>query len=197
VTTLLYALGLDCARKSWRPSTKEDDRDFYKRGAGHGWKMPFDAERMRGVKPLRPGRRQDRRGRAEAGQKLTRAQAAQGRKDGLTELLVADEEIFGRYLAEDLVNEEDRRDLHRGRRRDRPRKPSARSARQGGHRRDRTARHRPRQRRPYIRNTLRSTRTENREDALIDIYRVMRPGEPPTSNRRSAVQRACSSIRAL
>ena len=25
-----------------------------------------------------------------------------------------------------------------------------------------------------------STRTASREEALIDIYRVMRPGEPPT-----------------
>ncbi len=33
---------------------------------------------------------------------------------------------------------------------------------------------------PYIRNTLAVDRNKTREDALIDIYRVMRPGEPPT-----------------
>src|SRR5258705_402436 len=32
----------------------------------------------------------------------------------------------------------------------------------------------------YIRNTLAIDKNATREDALIDIYRVMRPGEPPT-----------------
>ncbi|MEM7070398.1 MAG: DNA-directed RNA polymerase subunit beta [Pseudomonadota bacterium] len=33
----------------------------------------------------------------------------------------------------------------------------------------------------WLRNTLANDRNRNREDALIDIYRVMRPGEPPTA----------------
>src|SRR6185312_15910359 len=33
---------------------------------------------------------------------------------------------------------------------------------------------------PYIRNTLAVDKNHSREQALIDIYRVMRPGEPPT-----------------
>ena len=33
---------------------------------------------------------------------------------------------------------------------------------------------------PYVRNTLQVDKCETREEALIDIYRVMRPGEPPT-----------------
>ena len=33
---------------------------------------------------------------------------------------------------------------------------------------------------PYIRNTLEADKNHNREEALLDIYRVMRPGEPPT-----------------
>ena len=32
----------------------------------------------------------------------------------------------------------------------------------------------------YIRNTLAVDKNITREDALFDIYRVMRPGEPPT-----------------
>ena len=32
---------------------------------------------------------------------------------------------------------------------------------------------------PYIRNTLAAERCNNREEALLDIYRVLRPGEPP------------------
>lgn len=33
---------------------------------------------------------------------------------------------------------------------------------------------------PYIRNTLEIDKNNSREEALLDIYRVMRPGEPPT-----------------
>ena len=33
---------------------------------------------------------------------------------------------------------------------------------------------------PYLRNTLESDKNLNVEEALIDIYRMMRPGEPPT-----------------
>ena len=33
---------------------------------------------------------------------------------------------------------------------------------------------------PFIRNTLASDKCSNQEQALMDIYRVMRPGEPPT-----------------
>ena len=33
---------------------------------------------------------------------------------------------------------------------------------------------------PYIRNTLEADKNHNREEAFLDIYRVMRPGEPPT-----------------
>jgi len=33
---------------------------------------------------------------------------------------------------------------------------------------------------PYLRNTLMADRNFSREEALIDIYRVLRPGEPPT-----------------
>jgi DNA-directed RNA polymerase subunit beta len=42
---------------------------------------------------------------------------------------------------------------------------------------------------PWIRNTLAADKNNNREDALIDIYRVMRPGEPPTSETAEALFR--------
>jgi DNA-directed RNA polymerase subunit beta len=40
---------------------------------------------------------------------------------------------------------------------------------------------------PYIRNTLKVDKNESREDALFDIYRVMRPGEPPTLETAEAM----------
>ena len=40
---------------------------------------------------------------------------------------------------------------------------------------------------PWIRNTLAVDKNANRDDALVDIYRVMRPGEPPTSETAEAL----------
>src|SRR5579863_6345775 len=40
---------------------------------------------------------------------------------------------------------------------------------------------------PYIRNTLAVDKNSSREDALFDIYRVMRPGEPPTLDTAEAM----------
>src|SRR6185312_10988794 len=42
---------------------------------------------------------------------------------------------------------------------------------------------------PWIRNTLTVDKNNNRDDALIDIYRVMRPGEPPTPETAEALFR--------
>ena len=39
----------------------------------------------------------------------------------------------------------------------------------------------------YMRNTLFSDKNTNRDEALIDIYRVMRPGEPPTLETAEAL----------
>ena len=40
---------------------------------------------------------------------------------------------------------------------------------------------------PWIRNTLKADKAEEREQALSDIYRVMRPGEPPTLETAEAL----------
>ena len=42
---------------------------------------------------------------------------------------------------------------------------------------------------PWIRNTLAVDKNSNRDDALVDIYRVMRPGEPPTPETAEALFR--------
>ncbi|MGR0221932.1 hypothetical protein ACULK4_18605, partial [Agromyces sp. ZXT2-6] len=39
----------------------------------------------------------------------------------------------------------------------------------------------------YIRNTLSADKNQNRQEALFDIYRVMRPGEPPTMDSAEAM----------
>ncbi|HAJ19793.1 MAG TPA: DNA-directed RNA polymerase subunit beta, partial [Rhodospirillaceae bacterium] len=43
---------------------------------------------------------------------------------------------------------------------------------------------------PWIRNTLAADKNISREDALVDIYRVMRPGEPPTLETAEALFRS-------
>jgi len=40
---------------------------------------------------------------------------------------------------------------------------------------------------PYIRNTLAADKCRSRADALVDIYRIMRPGEPPTLESADAM----------
>jgi DNA-directed RNA polymerase subunit beta len=40
---------------------------------------------------------------------------------------------------------------------------------------------------PYMRNTMASDKNLNRDTALMDIYRVMRPGEPPTVDAASTL----------
>jgi DNA-directed RNA polymerase subunit beta len=47
----------------------------------------------------------------------------------------------------------------------------------------------------YIRNTLMADKNESYEQALIDIYRVMRPGEPPTRETAEALFHGCSSMK--
>ena len=39
----------------------------------------------------------------------------------------------------------------------------------------------------FIRNTLHNDKNQNEQDALFDIYRVMRPGEPPTEDAARAL----------
>src|SRR3546814_12484686 len=39
----------------------------------------------------------------------------------------------------------------------------------------------------YMRNTLALDKNATREEALVDIYRVMRPGEPPTLETAEAL----------
>ena len=47
-----------------------------------------------------------------------------------------------------------------------------------------------------ITNTLRRDSVRKPEEALIEIYRKLRPGDPPTLDTASALFEACSSMRA-
>ena len=174
VTALLYALGL----------TSEEilnyfyNRVTFVRGQG-GWIIPFQAENWRGQKPMydiidaKTGEIV-----FANGQKISPRAANKAAKDGLTDLLIPTEEIFGRYSAYDLVNETTGQIyIEAG---DEVSAENLELLDKAGIDRielldiDHVATG------PWIRNTLKADKAEEREQALSDIYRVMRPGEPPT-----------------
>ena len=142
-----------------------------------GWARPFDPEQYRGQKLLEPiVDAQTGEVVAEVDAKLTLRQA---RKIAETtkEVLTARADLLGRFVAEDMVNEatgeiygEAGEELAEARlagieEAGITRLPTLAVDQQNG---------------PWIRNTLAVDKNANRDDALVDIYRVMRPGEPPT-----------------
>src|ERR1044072_8725655 len=101
VTALLHALGL---------SSEEILNTFYKtvsyaRGK-NGWQIPYTAEAWRGQKPNHDVVDADT-GEVvfKANEKITPRRANQVAKDGVKNLIIPTEEIFGRYSAYDLINE--------------------------------------------------------------------------------------------
>jgi DNA-directed RNA polymerase subunit beta len=181
VTALLHALGL---------SSEEILNTFYDRvvfvRAEGGWRIPYVIENWRGQKPaFDVANAETGEIVFPAGTKITPRAANKAAKDGLKELLIPTEEIFGRYSAFDLVNDKtgeiyveagdeitpenleklDKAGL------DRVELLDIDHVNTG----------------PWIRNTLKADKAEDRDHALADIYRVMRPGEPPTRETADAL----------
>jgi DNA-directed RNA polymerase subunit beta len=206
VTTLLFALdGIETAKlrqqraaenKTLQPaeaqgmSKEEILAHFYGTTVfthgKKGWKAPFDPNRFRGVK-LAHALVDAKSGKVkvEVGEKVSPRQARKLAEDGLEEILVSKDDLIGRYLAIDVVNEETGEiyaeagdeitdtlvgQVESGKIAELP-VLSIDHVSVG----------------PYIRNTLLIDKNATREDALIDIYRVMRPGEPPTLETAEAL----------
>jgi len=174
VTTLLYALGMN----------GEDilnyfyGRVIYVRGQG-GWQVPFVTENWRGQKPMfdivdaKSGEVI-----FPSGQKISPRAANKAHKDGLETLLIPTEEIFGRYSAYDLINESTGEIyIEAG---DEVSAENLEKLDKAGIDRIELLDIDHVTTGPWIRNTLAADKAEEREQALSDIYRVMRPGEPPT-----------------
>ncbi|HSG35270.1 MAG TPA: DNA-directed RNA polymerase subunit beta [Sphingomonadaceae bacterium] len=185
VTALLYALGLDSeqildyfyAKVAWeRVSGKKGD----------GWKIPFVAEQWRGQKPAfalvdaKTGEEV-----FPAGQKISPRAANKAEKDGLKELLIPTEEIFGRYAAVDMIDEKTGRIYIEAGDEVSPEHLDALD--KAGFDRlelldiDHVSTG------PWIRNTMQVDKAENRDEGLEAIYKVMRPGEPPTKETAEAL----------
>ena len=174
-TTILRAIGMD---NQAILNTFYQTRQF--KNGKKGWTVGFDANAWKGQKAAfdiidaKTGKVV-----AETGTKLTARAIKKLEEAGLKEILVAEDFIIGSYVASDLINtktgeiyaeagDELTSDL------------IAALAENGvsdipvlnidhvnvG---------------AYIRNTLAADKNMTKDDALIDIYRVMRPGEPTTA----------------
>ncbi|MBX9684676.1 MAG: DNA-directed RNA polymerase subunit beta, partial [Hyphomicrobium sp.] len=181
VTTMLYALGLD---------DEQILSHFYKhigiKESKRGWKMPFIADKFRGLTP-QSDIADAKTGEviARAGEKVTARRARELAESGLKEILVSAEDLSGRYIAEDIV------DLETGK-----------IFAEAGDELDANLLAELKEQKvkefhildidyvtvgPFIRNTLNIDKNANSQEALMDVYRVMRPGEPPTIEAATAL----------
>src|SRR5215468_2760541 len=182
VTSLMFALGMD-GEEILRTFYKQV---LYKRGKDAGWRVPFDANRFRGYKAINDLVDADS-GKVvlEAGKKLTVRQARQLQEKGLKALRMSDDELVGNYLAEDLVNPKTG-EIHAEAGEEITEK-SLKALIELGYKELPLLNIDHVNVGAYIRNTLAIDKNMTREDALFDIYRVMRPGEPPTLDSAQAM----------
>ena len=180
-TSLLMALGMD----GEEILSTFYDKLTYIRAKDH-WRIPYNADRFRGLKAVNDLVDADT-GEVvvEAGRKITARQAKQLAEKGLKAIKATEDDLYGAYLAEDIVNHATGEIyLEAGDEIDEKTLKVLLEAGQeeiqildidhvnvGG----------------YIRNTLAVDKNESRQDALFDIYRVMRPGEPPTIDTAEAM----------
>ncbi|AQS41283.1 MAG: DNA-directed RNA polymerase subunit beta [Candidatus Tokpelaia hoelldobleri] len=173
VTSLLMALGLDGQEiLSTYYNTLTYIRD------GENWRIPYSADRFRGVKLIADLIDADS-GEvvAEAGRKLTARAARQLAEKGLKAIRATEDDLYGSYLSEDIVNYETGEIyLEAG---DEIDEKALKALLEAGLDEINILDIDHVNIGAYIRNTLAADKNESRQDALFDIYRVMRPGEPP------------------
>jgi DNA-directed RNA polymerase subunit beta len=154
------------------------DKVSYKSSKG-GWQTALNVERLSGQKlthDLIDAKTGDVVAEAEA--KFTPRVARQVEEAKVKEILVSNEELLAQYLGEDLINiETGEVTFEAG---DEITEEMFEAFEEAKIRAFTTLAIDNINVGPYIRNTLAADKNRSREEALIDIYRVMRPGEPPT-----------------
>ncbi|MCA4910947.1 MAG: DNA-directed RNA polymerase subunit beta, partial [Methylobacterium sp.] len=174
VTSLFYALGMD---------GEEILSTFYRTVSyvrtKDSWRLPYDPDRFKGLKATvdfidaETGEVV-----IETGRKMTVRAARQLAEKGLKFLRATNEDLVGQHVSEDIVNRETGEIF----------------AEAGDEISEKLLKLFDEMGvnelpvldidhvnvGPYIRNTLAADKNGAREEALFDIYRVMRPGEPPT-----------------
>ena len=174
VTTLLFALGMGAEEilgYFYRTVPFKLDRK--------GWRTTYQPDRMRGLK-LTHDLINAKSGKvvAEAGTKLTPPLARKLEAQGLKELLVSPEEMLGRYSAFDIINEETGEIYIEAGEEITAKNLETLEALKITQIETLDIDHVTVG--PYIRNTMVADKNADRIRALFEIYRVMRPGEPPT-----------------
>ncbi|MBU0781673.1 MAG: DNA-directed RNA polymerase subunit beta, partial [Alphaproteobacteria bacterium] len=194
VTTLLYSLGLD---QESIMDAYYNTVEFKLDAKSNAWTTKFFPERVRGTRPTydlidaATGEVI-----AKAGEKVTPRSVKKLIDEGnVTELLVPYEHIVGKFVARDIIDEDtgaifveagDELTLEMDKSGDVIGGTLKELVDAGvttipvldidninvG---------------AYMRNTMAADKNMNRETALMDIYRVMRPGEPPTVDAASAL----------
>jgi len=181
VTTLLYALGYD-------PESVlvEYYNSITYTRSGDGWRIPFDGGSFKGQKALVDMIDADS-GEVvvEAGKKITARTVKQLAEKGVKHLQIENEDLIGRYVSEDMINMEtgaiyaeagDEIDAE-----------ILKALMEYGFTELKLLDIDHVNIGPYLRNTLAADKNDSRESALFDIYRVMRPGEPPTIETAEAM----------
>ena len=144
-----------------------------------GWNAPFDIERVRGIKLLsdlvnaKTGKVV-----AEAGRRMTPRLVKKIEDGGMKEQLLPQEEVLGQYIAEDIINVETGEIFAEAG--DEITEEMLEALDEAGITGLPTLAIDHINVGAYIRNTAAVDKSSNREEALIEIYKVMRPGEPPT-----------------
>ncbi|MBN9135900.1 MAG: DNA-directed RNA polymerase subunit beta, partial [Phyllobacterium sp.] len=180
-TSLLMALGMDSEEIL---STFYNSLMFSR--DGDTWRIPFSVDRFRGFKATTDVIDADT-GEVilESGKKLTARAAKQLAEKGLKFIKATEDDLFGMYLAEDIVNMETGEVyLEAG---DELDEKTLKVLLDTGVAEINVLDIDHVNIGPYIRNTLAVDKNESRQDALFDIYRVMRPGEPPTIDSAEAM----------
>jgi DNA-directed RNA polymerase subunit beta len=173
VTTLLRALDMD---------TEEILSTYYEtvklKKKAKGWVAPYNPIHYRGmklVKDLIDGKS----GKAvvKAGEKVTPRKAKKILEEGTDTILLNDEEVIGRFLSCNLVNKDGEVLADAGAELT---EALLNILTEAGIKELPTLNIDNITVGPYLRNTLMSDKNTSKDEALIDIYKVMRPGEPTT-----------------
>ncbi len=181
VTTLFLALGLD---QEAILHTFYDE--IVHQRSGQGWKLAFRPDRFRGQKLVtdlvdaKTGETL-----AEAGTKMTPRLVKRIEEQGVAEIYISSEELVGRFVGRDLIDEATGLVLAEAG--EELTGEAIRKLTEAGVKEIPVLDIDHLTIGPYIRNTLILDRSGSREEALLDIYRVLRPGEPPTLDTAEAL----------
>ena len=180
-TTMLYALGYD---------TEQILDLFYTNSIYRldkaGWITGFRADAWKGVKPeFDLVDAKTNKPVAEAGKKITALKAKRIAEANTDEILVPSDALVGKFLARDVVNTETGEIF--GEAGDMLEEEMLAEMREYGIDTIEVLDIDASGRGPWLRNTLKADKNETRFEALSDIYRVMRPGEPPTQEAADAL----------